>query len=246
MRHGRTAWNRAGRIQGRIDEPLDAEARDHLAGLRLPDGFEQAALFSSPLSRAAETALIVCRRTPVIAPALIEMDWGEWEGRRGVDLLASANSGYRHIEDWGWDFQPPGGETPRMVWERVKPWIASVEGPTVAVSHIGVMRVLLARATGWNFEGPAPFQVKRGRLYRIHIHDHSTLAFDNQPIRLIENSMKRVSILVTHLLGTGHLSRALTLARAARDAELRPQLISGGMPAGHLDTDPPRPVRAGG
>jgi predicted glycosyltransferase len=47
--------------------------------------------------------------------------------------------------------------------------------------------------------------------------------------------MRRVAILVTHLLGTGHLSRSLILARALRDAGLAPQLISGGMPAGHLD-----------
>ncbi|MCX7304470.1 MAG: hypothetical protein NTV73_09030 [Hyphomicrobiales bacterium] len=49
--------------------------------------------------------------------------------------------------------------------------------------------------------------------------------------------MKRVTILVTHLLGTGHLSRSLTLARALRSAGLSPQLVSGGMPAGHLKPD---------
>ena len=47
--------------------------------------------------------------------------------------------------------------------------------------------------------------------------------------------MKRVTILVTHLLGTGHLSRSLVLVRALREAGLKPQLISGGMPTGHLD-----------
>ena len=47
--------------------------------------------------------------------------------------------------------------------------------------------------------------------------------------------MKRVTILVTHLLGTGHLSRSLILARALHDAGLKPRLISGGMPAPHLD-----------
>ena len=31
MRHGHTAWNRAGRIQGRVDQPLDDAARTHLA-----------------------------------------------------------------------------------------------------------------------------------------------------------------------------------------------------------------------
>ena len=47
--------------------------------------------------------------------------------------------------------------------------------------------------------------------------------------------MKHVTILVTHLLGTGHLSRSLILARSLRDAGFVPQLISGGMPTGHLD-----------
>ena len=117
-------------------------------------------LVSSPLSRAVETAEIIGRRRPDIAPELIEMDWGLWEGRHGTDLLADPNSGYRHIEDWGWDFQPPGGETPKIVWERIKPWIASLEGSVVVVSHIGIMRVVLARATGWNFDGPPPFQGK--------------------------------------------------------------------------------------
>jgi predicted glycosyltransferase len=49
--------------------------------------------------------------------------------------------------------------------------------------------------------------------------------------------MKRVTILVTHLLGTGHLSRSLTLARALQSSGLTPQLVSGGMPAGHLKLD---------
>jgi predicted glycosyltransferase len=47
--------------------------------------------------------------------------------------------------------------------------------------------------------------------------------------------MKRVTILVTHLLGTGHLTRSLLLARALVDAGLTPQVISGGMPVRHLD-----------
>ncbi|MEQ1944183.1 glycosyltransferase [Mesorhizobium sp. VNQ89] len=47
--------------------------------------------------------------------------------------------------------------------------------------------------------------------------------------------MRRVAIIVTHLLGTGHLSRSITLARALADAGLAPQLISGGMPVRHLD-----------
>lgn len=44
----------------------------------------------------------------------------------------------------------------------------------------------------------------------------------------------KVMIVVTHLLGTGHLSRALTLARAFQQAGHQVSVVSGGMPAPHL------------
>lgn len=47
----------------------------------------------------------------------------------------------------------------------------------------------------------------------------------------------KVLIVVTHLLGTGHLARALVLARALRAAGHHVQVISGGMPAPHLDAE---------
>jgi predicted glycosyltransferase len=46
----------------------------------------------------------------------------------------------------------------------------------------------------------------------------------------------QVLILVTHLLGTGHLSRALTLGHAFADQGHTVNLLSGGMPAQHLQT----------
>ena len=45
----------------------------------------------------------------------------------------------------------------------------------------------------------------------------------------------RVMIVVTHLLGTGHLVRALNIARACVDAGHSVTLVSGGMPVVHLD-----------
>jgi predicted glycosyltransferase len=47
----------------------------------------------------------------------------------------------------------------------------------------------------------------------------------------------KVLIVVTHLLGTGHLSRALTLGRAFAAAGHQVQVASGGFPAPQLDTD---------
>lgn len=184
LRHGHTDWNRQGRIQGASDIPLDDEARAGLAALRLPSDWAKAQLWSSPLKRAAETAELVARRAPRLAPELIEMNWGDWEGQRGLDLLATPGSGFRHIEDWGWDYHAPGGETPRDLWTRLKPWLARLDRDALAVCHIGVMRVLLARAHGWDFAGPAPFKIKRNRLYVLRL-EGETLTPEGDPIRLI-------------------------------------------------------------
>lgn len=173
LRHGHTAWNRAGRIQGRSDIPLDDTARAHLAGLALPDPWGDAALWSSPLVRAVETARMVAGRAPLQTEALTEMNWGDWEGETRQVLFDTPGTDYRNIEDWRWDYTPPGGESPADIRARLVPWVGALKEDAVAVCHIGVMRVLLGLATGWEFDGPAPFSVKRDRLYVIEIEGNS-------------------------------------------------------------------------
>lgn len=186
LRHGHTDWNRAGRIQGRSDIPLDGDARADLGRRALPAPWDAAALVASPLSRAQETAELVGKSAPSTEAALIEMNWGDWEGLRGIDLKADPNSGFRDIEHWGWDYRPPGGETPAEVWARIAPWIARLDRDSIAVCHIGIMRMILARAYGWDFNGPAPFRIKRNRLFVVEI-DGDTLRPVTDPIRLIKS-----------------------------------------------------------
>ena len=183
LRHGHTAWNRAGQIQGRSDIPLDEAARTELRGFSVPAPWDQADLWSSPLERAVETARLVSGRAPLTAPALTEMFWGDWEGKKGLELKADPNSGFRDIENWGWDYRPPGGETPAEVWARIKPWLDSLQRDTVAVCHIGIMRMILAKAHGWDFDGPAPFRIKRNRLFVVEL-DTDGLTPWAEPIRL--------------------------------------------------------------
>jgi len=187
LRHGHTSWNRAGRIQGRSDIPLDDQARADLAEFALPAPWNRAAIWSSPLGRAAETARIVSGRDPKTAPELTEMNWGDWEGLRGVDLERDPDSGFRHIEDWGWAYHAPKGESPADVWARLQRWLFRLEEDTVAVCHIGIMRVLLARAHGWDFAGPAPFRIKRNRLFTLQI-DGDDLSADPEPTRLTRHA----------------------------------------------------------
>jgi len=183
MRHGITRWNTQRRIQGRTDIPLDPEAETELSTVELPERWAQSHVVASPLVRATRTAEILTGRHPQQEPALIEMDWGQWEGRRGVDIYAEPNSGFRHIEQWGWDYHAPGGESPDDVRQRVEPWALALKQDTLAICHIGVMRAVLAVAHGWNFLGSPPFSVKRNRLYIVQIGDKITLG-DPASIRL--------------------------------------------------------------
>ncbi len=183
MRHGHTTWNRAHRIQGRTDIPLDDEAREGLKKLAFPKPWNLATLWSSNLHRAIESAELVGGSARV-SDALLEMNWGDWEGLHGAELRAEPGSGFRDIENWGWDYTPPGGESPRDISNRLIPWMKTLEADHVCVTHIGVMRVALATAYGWNFEGPCPFAIKRNRLYVIEIDAEIWTPWE-EPVRLI-------------------------------------------------------------
>ena len=185
IRHGHTEWNRQGRIQGRTDIALEPQAAVDLGRLILPPEWLAADLVSSPLKRAVQTAELIADRPPRTIAALTEMDWGDWEGKKGIELKADPDSGFRDLEFWGWEYRPPNGESPSDVRARLQGWLNGLSRDTVAVCHIGIMRVLLAMATGWNFGGPAPFRIKRNRLFVIHL-DGGKMRHDPDPIRLLE------------------------------------------------------------
>jgi len=163
FRHAPTEWNRAKRLQGRRDVPLDAAGRDWLAGQRLPPDLAGFDWFTSPLARARETA----ERLGVTArpdDRLIEMDWGRWEGRSLADLRAEDPDGIAAAEVRGLDLTPPGGESPRAVIARLRPLLAELAAAgrdCGFVTHKGVLRALLAEATGWPLLGRAPLRLER-------------------------------------------------------------------------------------
>ena len=89
LRHGRTAWNEAGKIQGRTDIPLGEEGRRSAleAGAALAD-IPFSAAFSSPLRRAKETAeIILGARKDILRTdeRLIELNFGAAEGMCTMD-----------------------------------------------------------------------------------------------------------------------------------------------------------------
>jgi probable phosphoglycerate mutase len=164
LRHAPTRWSEAGLLQGRRDPPLSREGRKQAMAWRLPEGWTDARCLASPLKRAIETARLL-NLAPEPEPRLIEMDWGEWQGRRLKDLRVEFGEGMTANEAQGLDFQPPGGESPRDVQDRLRPLIGALDAPTVAVAHKGVIRALYALATGWTMTARPADRLLDGRAH---------------------------------------------------------------------------------
>jgi broad specificity phosphatase PhoE len=163
LRHGLTAWNEAGRIQGRSDQPLSARGRAQVRAWRLPPAFRDYRWETSPLRRTRETASLLGHQDAGTAAELIEAEWGAWEGQRLVDLRARLGGAMADMESHGLDFRPPGGESPRDLQARLAPWLARVAAggrPCLAVTHKGVIRALYALATGWDLRGKPPVKLR--------------------------------------------------------------------------------------
>lgn len=156
MRHGATEWTESGRIQGRRDIPLSDAGRAALRGRALPAQCRAMRAVTSPLARCVETAALLGVPEASREPRIIEMDWGAWEGRTLAELRAELGAAMQENEARGLDFRPQGGESPREVLARTSAWLAGIDEPTFAVTHRGVIRVVLAASTGWDMTGKPP------------------------------------------------------------------------------------------
>src|SRR5260221_6033769 len=122
IRHGPTDWNDEGRLQGHQDVALSARARAQLAALCAPAALDGFVWLTSPLGRAQETARLLAPSGPItVEPALIESRWGAWEGETLDGLRARLGARFPAIQRRGLDFLPPGGESPRLVPQPLRP-----------------------------------------------------------------------------------------------------------------------------
>jgi probable phosphoglycerate mutase len=186
LRHGPTAWNAQKRLQGRTDIALCPDALADLADLGPPGWAAGWHWVASPLVRAVETARALGRE-PEIVPALVEMDWGDYEGETVAALRARHGAAFTTAEDRGLDFRPPGGESPADVQARLRPWLAGIAGggrDVVAVTHKGVIRAALCLATGWDMMGKPPVKLDWKALHRFTVDADGTLTLDQANLPL--------------------------------------------------------------
>ena len=182
IRHAATDWNEAGLMQGRADRALSAAGRAWCRDARLPADWQDAQCLSSPLTRAVETARLL-GLDPTAEPRLVEMDWGDWEGQSLRALRASEGDAMARNEARGLDFRPTGGESPRDVQARLKPFLAELTASTIAVTHKGVLRALYALATGWDMKAKAPDKLLNGHAHAFSVSSGApTVAALNIPL----------------------------------------------------------------
>jgi broad specificity phosphatase PhoE len=145
VRHGETEWSRSGQHTGRTDIPLTPLGREQATrlGERLK-GQRFSLVLTSPLARAADTCRLAGFGDQAEATDdLLEWDYGDYEGRRTVDI---------HAERPGWLLWRdgvPGGERLGNVCaraDRVADRAHAASGPVLLFGHGHQLRVL---ATSW-------------------------------------------------------------------------------------------------
>lgn len=154
-RHGETDWNRENRFQGHADPPLNETGRAQAAELAAALADEPlAAIYSSPLRRAFETAQIVGAPhglEPVAVEALREVDVGSWQGLTRVEIEERFPERFARWLDYeqGWEDGESYDEMGRRVIAGLLELAAAHDGERIlAVSHGGPVRAAYALADG--------------------------------------------------------------------------------------------------
>jgi probable phosphoglycerate mutase len=157
VRHAEALANPELRYLGSRDDPLTERGRWQAVQLThalVP--LALAAVYTSPLMRAVETAVPIAqahRLCHIADPRLVEAAMGTWEGLRRADILARSPEDAAHHQRWESDptCVPPGGESFADVQARVVACVQDLAerhagSSVVVVSHVGPIKALLCAA----------------------------------------------------------------------------------------------------
>jgi broad specificity phosphatase PhoE len=180
IRHGETAWNAEGRLQGTQDVPLNdlgrrqaAHAGNILEGLFARDGRDKSSLVfvASPLGRARSTMELV-RAGLKLPPAgyalddrLREIGYGQWEGSTLAEMQVRDPVLFAKRQTAKWTVSPPGGESYVEVQARMQDWYNSLRGDTVTVAHGGTARALMVALGLETPSSAADLTIEQGAVY---------------------------------------------------------------------------------
>lgn len=180
VRHGQTDWNVEGRLQGQADTDINTLGRQQADrnGAKLreliqrPDEFD---FVASPLRRTCETMERIRSGMGLPArgyrtdPLLKEVHFGDWQGFTHAELEA-ANPGCTEGRSSNkWRFMPPGrdAESYEKMSLRMKTFLDKLDGPTVCVTHGGIIRAVFHLIGGLDGDEAAAMDVPQDRILRL-------------------------------------------------------------------------------
>ncbi len=168
-RHGETDWNSNFRIQGHTDIDMNKNGASQAEALAERLARETIdAIYTSDLSRAADTAEAVRRRLPdarfMKTPVLRERNWGALEGLTREEIKTGFPDDAARLAAGDPDYAPAGGESKNQVRARVHGFLDSLvsenKGKTVlVVTHGGICAMAMRIILGTDMASRAPFRI---------------------------------------------------------------------------------------
>ncbi len=178
VRHGETAWNAEGRVQGQLDIPLNdvgrAQARATADALA---GHDFTAIYCSDLIRVRQTAEPSARRLalPVSYTAeLRERHYGMFETLTYVEVREKYPEQYARFRDKDPDFDFEGGETLRGFNERSLKAVSEIidrhPGEQILVfTHGGVLEMVYRHAREVGLSSQRDFEIPNAGINWIEV-----------------------------------------------------------------------------
>lgn len=182
VRHGQTEWNATHRFLGRTDVPLDATGRAQAA--RLANGVPGplAGVYSSPLSRALDTARAV-HPAPTVVADLAELDQGELEGLDGPTAIARYPAFFEHWQRDPATARVPGGECLAAVQSRALSALAAVAEDHAPGAVVGLFTHQMVIASTTCAVRGEP--LTRWRAHRVGNTQATALAWQDGQFRVL-------------------------------------------------------------
>jgi probable phosphoglycerate mutase len=194
-RHGQTAVNAAGRLQGRLDEPLSELGGGQARALAELFARERVTrVVSSSLVRARDTAAEVAGAhglTVETDDRLIELDYGAWDGVALADIAGSDWAAWRDDPA----FTPPSGESLIDVTRRIASFVAETAATAsgndvvVAVSHVSPIKAAVCVALGIDESATWRMQLGLASVTRVGVRP------DGNPFLLSYNETAHLAAL---------------------------------------------------
>lgn len=178
VRHGETAWNAEGRVQGQLDIPLSAtglaQARAVAAALA-GESFD--AIYSSDLVRVQQTArpsATLLGKDVLLSQELRERHYGEFQGITYAEAKERFPKDYALFRDKDLDFDFRTGESLKGFSGRVLRFfdglVQSEKGKALLVfTHGGVLEMLYRHATARGLATPRDFEIPNAALNRLEL-----------------------------------------------------------------------------